>query len=222
MWFLTSQGSHQGEWAWMLTEGLPQVSKLHSLQLDQAGLLWEGLNDHSGPQIPGSQHFLTLIIQTVLWVSWNTQWCSGETFKNASRQISICKVLWLTEQTIQLSYFTVHSVRKVGAGTQADTMEEQRCPACSPVHTQVAFFCSPDSPTKMWCCPQWANLSPVNLQSRQSLTEMVKGLSNIGSSLNEATSSQVTGGSVLLTTKINQLTYMAFCIAALWLILITQ
>lgn len=74
----------------------------------------------------------------------------------------------------------------------------------------------------MWCCPQWANLSLVNLQSRQSLTEVTKGLSNIGSSLNEATSSQVTGGSVQLTTKINQLTYMAFCIAALWLILITQ
>lgn len=44
-------------------------SELHSFQLDLAGLLWKGLNDDSGPQIPGSQHLLTLGIQTVLQVT---------------------------------------------------------------------------------------------------------------------------------------------------------
>lgn len=66
---LTSQSSHQSQRAHMLTEGLPQVPELHSLQLDPAGLLWKRLNDDSGPQIPGSQHLLTLEIQTVLQIT---------------------------------------------------------------------------------------------------------------------------------------------------------
>lgn len=53
----------------MLMESLPQVLELHSLQLYPAGLLWEGLNDDSGPQVPGSQHLLTLGVQTVLQIT---------------------------------------------------------------------------------------------------------------------------------------------------------
>lgn len=66
---LTSHSSHQSQRAQMLMEGLPQVPELHSLQLYLAGLLWGRLNDDSGPQIPGSQHLLTLGIQTVLQIT---------------------------------------------------------------------------------------------------------------------------------------------------------
>ena len=100
-------------------------------------------------------------------------------------------------------------------------MEEQRLPACSPVLRYPSSIAQ-THPHRHGAAHSGLIFSPVNLQSRQSLTEMTKGLSNVGSSLNEATSSQVTGGSVLLITKINQLIYVAFCITALWLILITQ
>ena len=89
-WLMFLFGSSDFFEAHVLVEDLPQVPELHSLQLDPAGLLRKGLNDDSGPQIPGSQHLLTLGIQTVLQITWDTEWSQGAQKKvqHDSNQIS--------------------------------------------------------------------------------------------------------------------------------------